>query len=161
MTPEQIIELFGLARGTCGYMATTYRSPLEVAPGAAAPRTIGQALYFLITPDAGVALHRIRSDQIYHHYAGDALEVLLLPDDGPAQLHVVGTELERGMRPQLFIPASTFHVARLAAGGECALLGTTSWPGVADGEFEWGDPAALQARQPEWADRIAASATSS
>jgi len=43
MTPEQIIELLGLERGTCGYMGTTYRSPLEVAPGAAASRTIGQA----------------------------------------------------------------------------------------------------------------------
>jgi predicted cupin superfamily sugar epimerase len=155
MTPEQIIELLGLERGTCGYMASTYLSPLEVAPEAAVPRTIGQALYFLITPDAGVMLHRIRSDQIYHHYAGDALEVLLLPETGPAKVAAVGSDLERGMRPQLFIPAGTFHVARLEDGGECALLGTTSWPGVADGEFERGDAGLLQRRHPEFAERIA------
>jgi hypothetical protein len=155
MTPEQIIELLGLERGTCGYMASTYLSPLEVAPGSAVSRTIGQALYFLITPDAGVALHRIQSDQIYHHYAGDALEVLLLPDDGAARTVVVGSELEYGMRPQLFIPAGTFHVARLEDGGVCALLGTTSWPGVADDEFERGDASLLQRRHPEIAQQIA------
>ena len=32
MTPEEIIELLGLERGTCGYMGPTYRSPLAVAP---------------------------------------------------------------------------------------------------------------------------------
>ena len=151
MTPEQIIELLGLQRGTCGYMAATYLSPLEVAPNSAVPRTIGQAMYFLVTPDAGVDLHRIASDQIYHHYAGDALEVLLLPDDGPARTVLLGSELERGMRPQLFIPAETFHVARLEYGGACALLGATSWPGVADDDFERGDPAVIQQRHPEFA----------
>ena len=155
MTPEQIIALLGLERGTCGYMGLTYRSPLDVTPESAASRTIGQALYFLITPTAGVALHRIGSDQIYHHYAGDPLEVLLLPDDGPALVHVVGSDLEAGMRPQLLIPARTFHVARLADDGDCALLGTTSWPGVADGEFEEGDVALMQSRHPDLADRIA------
>jgi predicted cupin superfamily sugar epimerase len=155
VTPEQIIDVLGLERGTCGYMATSYRSPLEVTPGSAAPRSIGAALYFLITPTAGVALHRIRSDQIYHHYAGDALEVLLLGEQG-GQIAFIGSELERGVRPQLLIPAGTFHAARLQPGGESALLGTTSWPGVAEGEFEWGDVSLLQRRYPALAEHIAA-----
>jgi uncharacterized protein len=155
MTPEQIITVLGLERGTCGYMELTYRSQLDVAPDTAAPRTIGQALYFLITPTARVALHRIRSDQIYHHYAGDALDVLLLPDERPGQVRVVGPALDEGMRPQLLIPAGTFHVARLHDGGEWALLGTTSWPGVAEGEFEKGDVDALQRRHGALAQQIA------
>jgi uncharacterized protein len=156
MTPEEIVELLGLERGTCGYMGLTYRSPLAVAPDAAVWRTIGESLYFLVTPTAGVALHRIMSDQLYHHYAGAALEVLLLPDDGPGQVCVVGPDLAAGMRPQLLIPAGTFHVARLEDGGEWALLGTTSWPGVADGEFESGDAAVLRQRHPEFAGQLAA-----
>jgi predicted cupin superfamily sugar epimerase len=156
MTPERMIELLGLERATCGYMGLTYRSPLDVAPGSAARRTIGQALFFLVTPTAGVALHRIQSDQIYHHYAGAALEVLLLPDERPGQVCVVGSDLAAGLRPQLLIPAGTFHVARLEDGGEWALMGTTSWPGVAEGEFEAGDPAVLKSRYPEVADQLAA-----
>ena len=155
MNPDDIIEVLGLERGTCGYMATTYRSPLEVAPGAGAARSIGQSLYFLVTPEAGVQLHRIGSDQIYHHYAGDPLEVLLLADDGGSRVTTVGAQLEAGMRPQLLIPGGTFHAGRLAAGGTSALLGTTSWPGVADGEFEWGQVPVLQRRYPEVADAIA------
>jgi predicted cupin superfamily sugar epimerase len=60
------------------------------------------------------------------------------------------------MRPQLLIPGGTFHAGRLAPGGTAALLGSTSWPGVADGEFEWGDVGALQRRHPDVADLIAA-----
>ena len=41
-------------------------------------------------------------------------------------------------------------------GGEWALLGTTSWPGVADGEFEPGDAAVIQRRHPEFAGQLAA-----
>jgi predicted cupin superfamily sugar epimerase len=135
-------------------MATTYRSPLEVPANAGAVRTIGQALYFLVTPEAGVLLHRIWSDQVYHHYAGDPLEVLLLPERGEAYTSLVGADLGATMRPQLLIPAGTFHAGRVRAGGEFALLGTTSWPGVAEGEFELGDVGDLQRRYPELAIEI-------
>jgi predicted cupin superfamily sugar epimerase len=154
LDPDQVIATLGLEPGTCGFMATSYRSPLVVAPGAAAARSIGQALYFLVTPAAGVQLHRIRSDQIYHHYAGDPLEVLLVPEVGPARVAVVGWDLAAGMRPQLLIPARTFHAGRVAPGGTGALLGTTSWPAVAEGEFERGDPAELRRRHPELAELI-------
>src|SRR5215204_2161339 len=39
-------------------------------------RPYGSALYFLVAPDAQIVMHRIRSDQLYHHYMGDPLEVL-------------------------------------------------------------------------------------
>jgi hypothetical protein len=127
-------------------MAKTFESPLAVAPNHGAVRSIGAALYFLITPERGIAPHRIHSDQIYHHYAGDPLEVLLLPVDGAATQHVVGSDLTAGMLPQLLIPARTFHFGRLAdrAGEQgWSLLGTTSWPAVAEGEFEYANVADL------------------
>jgi predicted cupin superfamily sugar epimerase len=148
---DELIAVLGLVRGTCGFMATSYRSPLEVAPPGAAPRSLGQALYFVVTPDARVRLHRIRSDQIYHHYAGDPLEVLLFPDGAEPHRAVVGPDLAAGHRPQLLIPGGAFHTARVLPGGTCALLGTTSWPAVAEGEFEEGDAAVLAARHPDLA----------
>jgi uncharacterized protein len=60
-------------------------------------------LYFLVTPEASVQLHRIRSDQMYHHYLGDPLEALLLYADGRHDMMQVGSDLSSGMRPQLFI----------------------------------------------------------
>ena len=61
--------------------------------------------------------------------------------------HVVGTDLTAGMLPQLLIPARAFHFGRLAdrpGGHGWALLGTTSWPAVAEGEFEYADVAELK-----------------
>lgn len=156
MGPEETIELLHLERGTCGYMASTYQSPMTTHANAGAIRTIGRAFYFLVTVDARIQLHRIWSDQIYHHYAGDPLEVLLLPPDAEATTAVVGSDLEGGMHPQLLIPAGTFHAGRLTPGGTSALLGTTSWPGVADGEFEFGDAGVLQQKYPDVASLIGA-----
>jgi predicted cupin superfamily sugar epimerase len=155
LSPDEVIAALGLEPGTCGFMATSYRSPLQIAPAGAPVRTIGQALYFLVTPQARVRLHRICSDQIYHHYAGDPLEVMLIPENAAPHTAVVGPDLAGGQRPQLLIPARTFHAGRVVPGGTAALLGTTSWPGVADGEFEAGDAAALAARHPEIAGVLA------
>lgn len=155
VSPAELIALLGLTPGSCGYMATSYRSGLDVTPEGAAPRPMGEALYFLVTLEAGVQLHRIPSDQLYHHYQGDPLEVLLLPEDGPAWTAVVGHDLAGGQRPQLLIRGGTFHAARVLPGGASALLGTTSWPALAEGELEMGDARVLAARYPEVADTLA------
>jgi uncharacterized protein len=87
-TAEEIKAMLGLEpHPTCGFVAETYRSPLKIPAGALPEayegnRPFGSALYFLVTPDAQIVMNRIRSDQLYHHYLGDPLEVLLLYPDG-------------------------------------------------------------------------------
>jgi predicted cupin superfamily sugar epimerase len=143
---------------TCGFVRETYRSekgvPADALPGFGAPRPRGSVLYFLVTPDARMALHRIRPDQMYHHYLGDPLEVLLLYADGRGAVEAVGDDLADAMRPQLFIPGETWHVSRVRPGSEYALLATTEWPGVEPPDVELGDPAALAERYPDLAPRI-------
>ena len=84
LNAAQISELLGLSpHTTCGYVRESYRSaqdiPASILPAAyAGPRALGGILYFLVTHQAPVRLHRIRSDQMYHYYLGDPLEVLLL-----------------------------------------------------------------------------------
>jgi predicted cupin superfamily sugar epimerase len=165
LTAEQIMQLLGLKRHpTCGFVAETYRSPHTI-PGAAMPapyegaRPWGSALYFLVTPDAQIVLHRIRQDQLYHHYLGDPLEVLLLYPGGTGAVVTVGSDLATGMRPQLLIPGGTFHMSRLPAGARWALLASTEWPGVEPPDVEHGDPEALKRSHPGMAEQIAAFAT--
>lgn len=157
----EIREILDLeAHPTCGFTAQSYRSSQRI-PAAALPigydgdRDYASVLYFLVTPDAAIKLHRIRSDQIYHHYLGDPLEVLLLYPDGNAEIRTVGSELDRGMRPQLLIPGDTFHVSRVRAGGEYALLGTTEWPGFDPADLELGDPRRLAEAYPAHEKQIA------
>lgn len=102
-----------------------------------------------------MVMHRIRSDQLYHHYAGDALEVLRLFEDGSGDVTTVGSDLVAGQRPQLLIPAQTFHVSRVAPGGSWALLATTVFPGlVPEEDVELGDLDKLCGNYPKFAEAI-------
>jgi uncharacterized protein len=157
LTAEGIIELLGLKpHPTCGFVAETYRSqeriPDEALPTAyAGSRPFASVLYFMVTVDAQIRLHRIRSDQMYHHYLGDPLEVLLLYPNGTGEITIIGPDLVAGMRPQVLIPGGTFHTSRLQtlrAPTGFALLGTTEWPGFESADLELADPRKLIAAYP-------------
>ena len=163
-TAEEVKSTLGLKpHPTCGFVAETYRSPLKVPAGAlpeayvGGVRPYGSALYFLVAPGAQIVMHRIRSDQLYHHYLGDPLEVLMLYPDGTGAVAVVGSDLEAGERPQLFVPGNTFHTSRLAAGGTgYALLASTEWPGVEPPDVEHGNVEELAAAYPNFREEIRA-----
>ena len=163
LDPQQIIDLLQLqANATCGFVRVTYTSKLEVAPGGlpapfADARPAGSGLYFLVTPDAPVRPHRIRSDQLYHYYLGDPLELFLLHQGAPAERVIVGPDIAAGQRVQLLIPGNTFHTARLLGSGEWFLGGSSEWPAVVPTEdVEIGDVDKLAAEHPEVADDIRA-----
>src|SRR5271169_2546248 len=84
LTADELCGLLALEpNATCGFVRVTFVSPLPIAPGGlpapfADGRRAGSALYFMVTPEAPVRLHRIRNDQLYHYYLGDPLEVFLL-----------------------------------------------------------------------------------
>ncbi len=161
LTADEIKAMLGLERHpTCGFVAETYRSPLRM-PTLALPeayesgRPYASALYFLVTPDAQVVMHRIRADQLYHHYLGDPLEVLMLYPNGSGEVATVGTDLASGMRPQLLVPGGTFHTSRLVPGDAgYALLASTEWPGVDPPDVEHGDTDVLEKAYPEFREEI-------
>jgi predicted cupin superfamily sugar epimerase len=145
---------------TCGFVRETYKSDLAIAPGGLpAPfqsgRPLGSALYFMVTPEAPVKLHRIKNDQLYHYYLGDPIEVLLLRENGLSELVVVGPNIVGGHLVQLFIPGDTFHTARITGKRRWFLGASTEWPGVVPSEdVELGDVEELAAKYPEAAADI-------
>src|SRR5262245_58343605 len=76
-SPAWIVQQIGpKPRGTCGFMGETYVSDRRIPAEALAAdyqgsRAFGGVFYFLVTPQAPVRLHPIRSDHMYHHYLGD------------------------------------------------------------------------------------------
>ena len=160
-TANEIKSMLGLERHpTCGFVAETYRSSLRIPEGALphayeSARPYASALYFLVTPDARIVMHRIRSDQLYHHYLGDPLEVLLLYPNGSGAIVTVGPNLRAGMRPQLLVPANTFHASHLLPGEVgYALLASTEWPGVEPPDVEQGNIDALAEAYPDVREEI-------
>ena len=91
LTAEEIRALLKLEpHATCGFVRVTVISNQRIAPGGLpAPFIdgwpVGSALYFMVTPDAPVRLHRIRNDQLYHRYLGDPIEVLMLHKNGTSE----------------------------------------------------------------------------
>ena len=160
LTAADVARLLELEpNATCGSVRVTFMSKQRIAPGGlpspfAAGRPTGSALYFMLTPQQPVKLHRIRNDQFYHYYLGDPIEVLLMLSDGTTQQHVVGPDLRAGQKVQLFIPGNTFHTARLIGNGQWFLGGSTEWPGVEPEDVEIGDAAALAKKFPAVAEQI-------
>jgi len=142
------------------FVRATYKSDLTIAPGGlpapfADGRPLGSALYFMVTPDAPVKLHRIKTDRLYHYYLGDPIEVLLLRDNGDSELVVVGPNIIGGHLLQLFIPGNTFHTARVTGKRRWFLGASTEWPGVVPAQdVELGNAAELAAKYPEAAADI-------
>jgi predicted cupin superfamily sugar epimerase len=161
LTAEELRDLLKLEPNqTCGFVRVTYESKLQIAPGGlpapfANGRPLGSGLYFMVTPQAPVKLHRIKNDQLYHHYLGDPLEVLMLHADGSHTLAKFGSNLRAGETVQLFIPGNTFHTARIAGSRNWFLGASTEWPGVVPSEdVELGDVEALAAKYPDVAAEI-------
>jgi hypothetical protein len=144
-----------------GYFVETYRSDERITRGAlparyGAERTLGTAIYYLLTPSTFSEMHCLASDEIFHFYLGDPVEMLLLRADGSGEEFVLGTEIAAGMRPQLVVPCGVWQGARLRAEGRFALLGTTVAPGFEYADFETGARAELLAAYPAHAPMILA-----
>jgi hypothetical protein len=121
--------------------------------------TAGSAIYFLLTPDDFSALHRLRTPELWHFHAGDAVEHLQLdPRTGAAAVGRLGIALGAGEVPQFAVPGGVWQGARLAAGGAhgYALLTCTMAPPWNAREFELGGRTALTRAFPGESARIAA-----
>ncbi len=161
MDAEHIKQLLGLKALPVegGFYAEAYRSGEKIAKNALpsryrGERCFGTAIYFLLTAAAFSALHRLRSDEVYHFYLGDPVEVLLLREDGAAETVTIGTDLAQGMRPQLAVMRGTWQGLRVKSGGNFALLGTTVSPGFEFDDFELGDRRSLLVAYPDFAELI-------
>lgn len=166
LTADEISRFLKLEpNATCGSVRVTFLSKTSIAAGGlpapfADGRPLGSALYFMVTPEAPVRLHRIRNDQLYHYYLGDPLELILLHADGNAERIVVGPDLAAGQRVQLLIPGNTFHTARLIGRRRWFLGASTEWPGVIPADVEIGNLDALAQKYPDVAGDLRAIAES-
>jgi uncharacterized protein len=160
LTAEEVRAILQLEpHATCGFVRVTFISEKRITPGGLPPpfaegRPTGSALYFMVTPNAPVRLHRIRNDQLYHYYLGDPIEVLMLHADGTTERVVVGPDLRGGQRVQLLIPGNTFHTARVIGRRRWFLGASTEWPGVEPADVEIGDVDGLATKYPDAADDL-------
>ena len=142
---RQIIKKLGLKPlpREGGFFRETYRSD-EKIPANALPsrygcdKHISTAIYYLLTPDCISALHRIKSDEIFHFYLGDPVMMLLLYPDGKDETIILGNLIDEGHHVQHVVPAGVWQGSYLIDGGKWALMGTTVAPAYDFSDFELG-----------------------
>jgi hypothetical protein len=130
-----------------GWYRETYRSAetLDALPARfGGPRAVSTAIYYLLRAGERSALHRIKSDEVWHHYAGDAVTLWLFGPGDEARTLTLGGD----GAPQAVVPAGAWYGARVADGGAYALMGGTVAPGFDFADFELAERAALLARWP-------------
>ncbi len=142
-----------------GYYRETFRSSEHIERDALpcrydGARSFGTAIYYLLTAETFSAIHRVKTDEVWHFYCGDSVEILQLSSSGSGLLTTLGISIERGMRPQVVVPRGTWQGARLVEGGEYALLGTTLAPGFEFTDFQLGCRDELLSAYPSFKDAI-------
>ncbi len=145
------------------WFSVTYVSPDRLEVGGLPPRfktarAAGTAIYALVTREDFSALHKLSTDETWHFYAGDPIELLLLKPDGTHEIVVIGPDLLNGQQPQFTVPAGTWMAARPRRDDPSAysLFGCTLSPGFDYGDYTPGYRDDLQKRYPACAELIAA-----
>jgi hypothetical protein len=157
MTTEEIKSFLRLEPHPIegGWFRRTYTSEgmVELPRGARAPAT---AIYYLLEPGTFSELHVLDSDEIFHFYLGDPVEMLQLYPDGRSAVLTIGPDLLAGQQVQAVVPAGVWQGTQLIGDGKVALLGCTVTPGFNYADYHNGKCADLAAKWPDQAERIRA-----
>ena len=155
MTADQIKSLLKLEPHPVegGSFRRTYTSAgsVELPRGV---RAQGTAIYYLLEAETFSEMHVLASDEIFHFYLGNPVEMLQLYKDGHSAVFTLGPDLEAGQHVQLVVPAGVWQGTRLVERGKVALLGCTVTPGFDDADYRGGNYAELAAKWPAEAERI-------
>lgn len=160
-TADELIALLRLEPHQIegGYFRETYRSGERISGESlpdryAGPRSMSTAIYYLLAPGTFSEMHRVRSDEIFHFYLGDPVEMLELFPDGSGRRTVLGRDIAGGECPQHVVPAGVWQGTRLIEGGSFALMGTTVSPGFSYEDYTSGAREELIRAYPGFTDLI-------
>jgi hypothetical protein len=159
MTADEIKTLLKLEPHPVegGHFRRTYTSTLNVQVernGQPTSRAMGTAIYYLLEPGTFSEMHVLASDELFHFYLGDPVEMLQLWPDGRTEVVVLGPDLAADQHVQLLVPAGVWQGTHLIAEGKVALLGCSVVPGFDFGDYTNGNHAELAAKWPTETERI-------
>lgn len=153
---ETIVRTFNmLPHPEGGFYKETYRSKELISKEAltgsfSGDRNYSTAIYFLITEGNFSAFHRIKQDEIWHFYHGDALEVHVIYPDGNYHCHKVSNKITSDDVPQLVVPAGSWFASTVEKGGKYAFVGCTVAPGFDFADFELAERETLLKTYPQY-----------
>lgn len=121
-----------------GYYRELHRAAGTVRPDdGRPPRPALTTIYFLLTAGEVSCWHRVLSDEVWHHYEGAPLELLVTDGSGAPGMRVTIGAAAEDRAPVFTVPAGWWQAARSSGG--YTLVGCTVGPG-----FDFADFAMLR-----------------
>lgn len=128
-----------------GYFRETYRSDRKID----GLKDVSTCIYFLLTGETFSAFHRLPSDEIWHFYSGDPVDLYTIDDAGLLIVNRLSSQVGEGTAPQVVVNAGCWQAANLADGGRFALLGCTVAPAFDFEDYQHGRREQLLERFPQ------------
>ena len=127
-----------------GYYKETYRSKLnlkleDLDPQWTGERSLCTGIYFLLERENFSAFHRIKSDELWHFYAGDPITIHMIDNEGTYSSQDVGNRIDKGEVLQYLVPANTWFASEVKENRSFALVGCTVSFGFDFNDFEMAD----------------------
>lgn len=97
-------------------------------------RACSTAIFYLLKAGEVSRWHRVDAAEVWHWYAGAALELSQANDVGPPAAQILGNDILAGQQPQIVVPAHVWQSARSL--GDWTLVGCTVAPGFEFAGFE-------------------------
>jgi hypothetical protein len=135
LSTQEVVRLLDLSpHPEGGFYRENFRDPRSIGDDRAA----STAIYYLL-PGGGVShWHRVDAAEVWHFYAGAALELKIAAPGAPTEVLRLGAGLAAGERPQAVVPARVWQSAKSLGRGasEWTLVGCTVAPGFEFAGFE-------------------------
>eukprot|EP00039_Didymoeca_costata_P024219 m.9654 g.9654 ORF g.9654 m.9654 type:complete len:171 (+) comp4106_c0_seq2:174-686(+) len=116
-----------------GYFKETYRSDIQFND-----RNLASSIYYMTVKGSFSHIHRIKSDEMWHFYAGGPLRVLEILPNGEGKETLLGPNLDKGQRLQYVVKAGSWFGSLPVEGEDYSLVGCTVSPGFDFEDFELG-----------------------
>jgi uncharacterized protein len=123
-----------------GYFRQTYKSNLTIAraalPELSGPRAVSSAIYFLLEGKNFSAFHRLRSDEMWHFYAGSSLVVHVIDPAANYSSVLLGSNPKAQQVFQSVVKTGCWFASEVQDHKSWALVGCTVAPGFEFEDFE-------------------------
>jgi predicted cupin superfamily sugar epimerase len=142
-----------------GYYRQVYVSQNQVdqnalPKGYQGSRPLLTAIDYLLPGSEFSALHRLKSDELWHFYSGISLTLHAIDGDDNYRKIKLGSDFEAGHVFQAVIPAGWWFGATVEDADGFALMGCCVSPGFDFADFELGNRHHLLQRYPDHAEII-------
>lgn len=142
-----------------GYYKEVYRSAGVIQQATmsgifSGDRNYATSIYFMLVGGNFSAFHRIKSDELWHFYDGDACTVYVIHLNGEFEAIRLGRDIASGEVYQAVVPAGAWFASECVNPNGFSLTGCTVSPGFDFADFEMAEREGLIKEYPQHAEVI-------